>query len=80
MRVKNQTNAGFSVLSAMKQIGYFYALGKRKEVVFNELKGLLVPFGITRFYTDDWGAYERNLDSSEHEVGKKTRKRLSEKT
>jgi insertion element IS1 protein InsB len=23
---------------------------------------LLEPFGITRFYTDDWGAYERHIE------------------
>ena len=56
-----------------------YVFGKRKDVVFKELKEHLLPFGITRFYTDDWGAYERNLDSSEHELGKKIRKKLSEK-
>jgi insertion element IS1 protein InsB len=27
-----------------------------------QLKGLLEPFGLTRFYTDHWGAYERHLD------------------
>jgi len=34
------------------------------------LKGLLEPFGITRFYTDGWGAYERHLDPAQHTVGK----------
>jgi len=29
--------------------------GKRKNVVFNELKALLEPFAINRYYTDDWG-------------------------
>jgi hypothetical protein len=35
--------------------------GDRKDTVFLELKALLEPFGITRFYTDGWGAYERHL-------------------
>ena len=35
-----------------------------------QLKELLEPFGIKKFYTDDWGAYERNLDESEHIIGK----------
>jgi len=26
---------------------------------FLQLKALLEPFGITRFYTDGWGAYEK---------------------
>ncbi len=43
--------------------------GKRKDVVFKELKGLLEPFKIDRYYTDDWGAYERHIDSEKHEVG-----------
>ena len=33
-----------------------YVLGTRKDDVFIQLKGLLEPFGITRFYTDNWGA------------------------
>ena len=32
-----------------------YVFGERKDHVFLELKGLLEPFGIKRFYTDDWG-------------------------
>jgi insertion element IS1 protein InsB len=30
---------------------------------------LLEPFGITRFYTDDWGAYERHIEPEKHIVG-----------
>ena len=47
-----------------------YVFGERKDQVFLELKGLLEPFGISRFYTDDWGAYERNLDPEQHIIGK----------
>nr|WP_263459104.1 IS1 family transposase [Bathymodiolus platifrons methanotrophic gill symbiont] len=47
-----------------------YVFGKRKDDVFKELKALLTPFEISRYYTDDWGAYERNLDVNEHEIGK----------
>jgi len=32
--------------------------GRRKDEVFLQLKALLEPFGISRFYTDGWGAYE----------------------
>ncbi len=32
------------------------AIGSRKDEVFVQLKALLKPFRITRFYTDDWGA------------------------
>ncbi len=37
-----------------------YVFGDLKDAVFLELKALLEPFGITRFYTDGWGAYERH--------------------
>ena len=33
-----------------------YGLGPRQDEVFLELTGLLEPFGITHFNTDDWGA------------------------
>ena len=36
-----------------------YVFGSRKDQVFGQLKALLKPFGIQRFYTDDWGAYTR---------------------
>jgi hypothetical protein len=35
-----------------------YVFGRRQDTVFVQLKSLLEPFGITRFYTDGWGAYE----------------------
>jgi insertion element IS1 protein InsB len=47
-----------------------YVFGRRKDTVFLQLKALLEPFGIMRFYTDDWGAYERHLDAEKHKVGK----------
>ena len=31
-----------------------YVFGRRKDEVFLQLKALLEPFGITRFYTDYW--------------------------
>src|SRR5712691_7854314 len=40
------------------------------DETFLQLKELLAPFGITRFYTDGWGAYRRHLDPSTHTVGK----------
>jgi len=47
-----------------------YVLGNREDAVFLELKKLLAPFGITRFYTDGLGAYERHLPPAQHVVGK----------
>ena len=30
---------------------------------------MLEPFGIKKYCTDDWDAYERNLPEEEHEIG-----------
>jgi insertion element IS1 protein InsB len=35
-----------------------YVFGRRQDTVFIELQALLEPFGITRYFTDGWGAYE----------------------
>ena len=43
---------------------------QRKDEVFLRLQELLKPFGITKFYTDGWGAYERHLDAEQHYVEK----------
>ena len=40
---------------------------------------MLQPFGISRYYTDDWGAYERHLESSKHEVGKRNTQKIERK-
>ena len=56
-----------------------YVFGRRKDEVFRKLKELLNPFGIQKFYTDDWGAYERNLDESKHEVGKRNTQKIERK-
>lgn len=46
-----------------------YVFGRRKDEVFLKLNALLEPFGITRFYTDHWGAYTRPLNPEEHTPG-----------
>ena len=56
-----------------------YVFGERKDQVFLELKGLLEPFGIRRFYTDDWGAYKRNLDPEHHIIGKSNTQKIERK-
>jgi len=56
-----------------------YVFGERKDRVFLELKGLLEPFGVSRFYTDDWGAYERNLDPEQHSIGKENTQKIERK-
>jgi insertion element IS1 protein InsB len=47
-----------------------YVLGRRQDEVFLQLQALLAPFGIRRFYTDGWAAYERHIDPAQHVVGK----------
>jgi insertion element IS1 protein InsB len=56
-----------------------YVFGRREDHAFLKLKALLVPFGITRFYTDGWGAYQRHLDPARHEVGKRNTQQLERK-
>jgi len=56
-----------------------YVFGKRKDIVFKELKALLIPLKIKRFYTDDWGAYERYIESNKHEVGKCNTQKIERK-
>lgn len=56
-----------------------YTFGRRKDEVFLELKELLEPFGITKFYTDGWGTYQRHLDKSKHVVGKRNTQKIENK-
>lgn len=56
-----------------------YTFGDRKDTVFLKLKELLEPFGITRFFTDDWGAYQRHLPSEQHVVGKRNTQKIERK-
>lgn len=56
-----------------------YVFGRRKDEVFKKLKKLLMPFGIKKFYTDDWGSYERYLPPSKHVVGKTNTQRIERK-
>ena len=53
--------------------------GRRQDTVFWQLKALLEPFGIRRFSTDGWGAYERHIDPTQHEVGKANTQKIESK-
>ena len=59
--------------------GLAYVLGSHEDAVFLKLKSLLAPLHITRFYTDDWGAYQRHIPASQHEVGKKNTQKIERK-
>jgi insertion element IS1 protein InsB len=56
-----------------------YVFGRRKDEVFLKLKALLEPFGITRYYTDSWGAYMRHLDAEAHQPGKRNTQKIERK-
>ena len=56
-----------------------YTFGKRRDGVFKELKTLLDPLGVSRYYTDDWGAYERHLEAEKHQVGKQNTQKIERK-
>jgi len=43
-----------------------YVLGNRADHVFLALQTLLEPFGMTRYYTDKWDAYQRYLPPERH--------------
>jgi insertion element IS1 protein InsB len=45
-------------------------LGRRQDTVFVALKALGEPFGLTRSCTAGWGAYERQVETEQHTVGK----------
>ncbi len=55
---------------------FAYVFGRRKDEVFLQLKALLEPFGLTRFYTDHWGAYVRHLDPEVHSPGKRNTQKI----
>ena len=56
-----------------------YVFGRREDHAFLELKSLLRPFGIRRFLTDGWGAYQRHLAPTEHEVGNHNTQQIERK-
>jgi insertion element IS1 protein InsB len=53
--------------------------GRRKDDVLLRLQKLLEPFGITKYSTDGWGAYERHLDAEQHHVGKENTQKIESK-
>jgi insertion element IS1 protein InsB len=53
-----------------------YVVGTRKDAVFLKLKTLLTPLGITHYYTDKAGVYQRQLPPEQHTVGKLTMQKI----
>jgi insertion element IS1 protein InsB len=53
--------------------------GRRQDEVFLKLQQLWAPCGITKCYTDGWGAYARHLDAEQHQVGKEHTQKIESK-
>ena len=47
-----------------------YVIGTQKDAVFLKLRAFLMPFGVTRYYTDMADVYRRHLPPAQHPVGK----------
>jgi insertion element IS1 protein InsB len=56
-----------------------YVVGSRKDATFLKLRALLAPFGITRYYTDKAGVYQRHLPPAQHTVGKLSMQKIERK-
>jgi insertion element IS1 protein InsB len=56
-----------------------YAVGSRADDAFLELKALMIPLGVTHYYSDKWGAYRRHLPAKLHTVGKRYLQKIERK-
>ena len=56
-----------------------YIFGRKKDEVFKNLKALSEPFGIKKFYTDDWEAYDCHLEEGKHKTGKENTRKIERK-
>ena len=56
-----------------------YTFGRRKDDVFRTFQVMLKPFGVTMFYTDDWGSYQRNIPPQQHVISKKNTQTIERK-
>jgi insertion element IS1 protein InsB len=56
-----------------------FVFGKRKHEVFKQLKKLLKPFGLKRYYTDGLQCYAKYLPKKKHRAGKTNTQRIERK-
>jgi len=56
-----------------------YVLGKHSDEVLLKIKALLEPFGITRYYADGWGGYERHIPEKNLSIGKTNTQKIERK-
>ena len=47
--------------------------------MFLQLKALFKPLGITRYYPDGWGVYDRHVEPDKHTVGKENTQKIESK-
>jgi insertion element IS1 protein InsB len=56
-----------------------YVLGQHQDSVLLQLKTLLEPFGISHFFTDGWGGYERHIKEEQLSIGKENTQKIERK-
>ncbi len=56
-----------------------YVLSNHQDSAFLQLKALLEPFGILQLDTDDWGAYQRQIDPAFHTISKRYTQQIERK-
>ena len=56
-----------------------YTFGNRTDTALKQLKHLLSPFNITKYFTDGLGAYQRLLPHEQHEEGKRNTQKIERK-
>ena len=56
-----------------------YVLAPHVDAALVQLKDLFAPFGIQRFYTYAWGAYQRLIDPDIHVIGKTNTQKIERK-
>jgi len=56
-----------------------YVLGSHEDAVLLQLKTLLAPCRIARFYTDDGGGYQRHIPAAQHAIGNANTQKIERK-
>ena len=56
-----------------------YTFGRRADNTLEKLKKLLKPFGINKYYTDNYGSYFRKLPADQHFPGKRNTQKVERK-
>jgi len=78
--VQNKKNQRWLWLAVNHENGDIiaYTFGKRQDEVFLEFQNMLEPFGITMYYTDNWGSYY-NIPEEQHTIGKRNTQTIERK-